>query len=173
MASVVALMRVPCADEKNPFKEKYDAREKLSKLIQDLEDLGGKNWKDSQVMNCARALVNYKLGHNFWDCEENSASEIQMQESLRLWKSVSPALQLCFALVIQDCHNMAGVVHGNRSDTSQSLPHLNSAVGTYNNMVAKCNEPTGLDFTCVPYSAEAGSKQAYFLDFDKAFLEEA
>ena len=76
MASVVALMRVPCADEKNPFKEKYDAREKLSKLIQDLEDLGGKNWKDSQVMNCARALVNYKLGHNFWDCEENSASEI-------------------------------------------------------------------------------------------------
>jgi len=43
-----------------------------------MEDLGAKNWKDSQVMNIARALVSYKLGHNFWDCEENSAGEIQM-----------------------------------------------------------------------------------------------
>lgn len=170
---ITALMRMAAADEKQPFKEKYDAREKLSKLLVDMEDLGAKNWKDSQVMNAARALINYKLGHNFWDCEENSAGEIQMQESLRLWKTVSPAMQLSFALIIQDCHNMIGVIHGNRMDSSSSLPHLNASLGTYNSMVAKCNNPVDLDFTCVPYSAETGSTTSFLLDFDKTFLEEA
>lgn len=68
---------------------------------------------------------------------------------------------------------MIGVVHGNRMDSSTSLPYLNAALGTYNAMVAKCNDPVDIDFTCTPQSAESGSTTKFLLDFDKTFLEEA
>jgi len=40
----------------------------------------------------AKAMVRHKLGNNFYDCEELKGCELHMQESLKLFKEVSPAL---------------------------------------------------------------------------------
>ena len=48
-------------------------------------------------MKAVKALLFNKLGQNFYDAEEISESESQMQKALALWLQVPKALQLRFS----------------------------------------------------------------------------
>ena len=90
------LMSLPMSDEKLPFKEKYEARELLENMLKEVE--GKQEWLDqSQLVRCAKALMFNKLGTNYYDAEEISASEKQNQQALSLWLTASKGLQLRFS----------------------------------------------------------------------------
>lgn len=70
------------ADQTKPFQEKYEARTILETLTQEIQQ----QWLDkSSVMRAVKALIYNRLGQNYYDAEEISESERQMQESLKLW----------------------------------------------------------------------------------------
>jgi hypothetical protein len=89
MEEADALMAKEAADEKQPFQEKYQAREMLQNLKKseyvsdkytklqsnDAENLSEgdsivSQSEGSDVMRCALGLIMHKLGLNFYDCEE-------------------------------------------------------------------------------------------------------
>ena len=77
------------ADETKPFQEKYEARDILEAIASEIKP----TWlEQSDVVRTVKALIYNKLGQNFYDAEEISASERKMQESLKTWLLVSKAL---------------------------------------------------------------------------------
>ena len=82
MKSAIVLMCRKAADEAKPFQEKYDAREILQKLADEIKPA----WlEQSDVIKVVKALIYNRLGQNFYDAEEISESERKMQESLKTW----------------------------------------------------------------------------------------
>lgn len=74
------------SDEKKPFQEKYEAREVLETMAKEIKE----EWlAKSDVVKIVKALIYNRLGQNFYDSEEISESERQMQESLKTWKLLS------------------------------------------------------------------------------------
>ena len=72
--SSVALMIKPAADERKPFDEKYQARDKLITLLESIKP----EWAESQMIRCVQALILHRLGTNYYDSEEISMGEKKM-----------------------------------------------------------------------------------------------
>ena len=123
-------------------------------------------WANSQVIQAAKAMVRHKLGNNFYDCEELSGCLLHMQESLKLWKELSPALQLSFGVSIQDVYNMIGIVMGNREDVGDALKYLDQATETYHRVVAACSKGA----EALTFAVNTKEGKMFFLDVDKIFL---
>ena len=121
MKASIVLMCKPAADEKKPFQEKYDAREFLEGLRDGIKE----SWfEQSDVMKAAKALIHNKLGQNYFDAEEITESERQMQLSLKIWLQVSKALCLRFSHSLQDVYNGIGIVLANRDNNAEAIPYL-------------------------------------------------
>jgi len=130
-------MGKPAADETKPFQEKYEAREILNELINEIKE----SWlTQSAVVKTVKALLYNRLGQNFYDAEEISESESQMQKSLALWLQVPKALQLRFSHSIQDVYNGIGIVLANRENNAEALPYLTKSIDTYEAAIAACKE---------------------------------
>lgn len=76
LKAAVILMGQAAADESRPFQEKYEAREMLKDLCNEVKE----SWLgQSAVMKAVKALIFNRLGQNYYDAEEISESESQMQ----------------------------------------------------------------------------------------------
>jgi HEPN domain-containing protein len=51
---------------------------------------------DSQVIDCAKALIKHKLGINYSDCEEYIEAEKYLKEALELLDKLSDFLKIRF-----------------------------------------------------------------------------
>ena len=72
----------PAATETKPFAEKYEAREILETMLKEIKE----EWLEkSDVVKIVKALIYNRLGQNYFDAEEISESERQMQLALKLW----------------------------------------------------------------------------------------
>ena len=82
MKGSIVLMCKSAADETRPFAEKYEAREILETLLSEIQE----SWlEQSEVFKFVKALIYNRLGQNYFDSEEISESERQMQAALKLW----------------------------------------------------------------------------------------
>ena len=70
----IALMLKQAEDETKPFDEKYQARDKLETLLEQIKP----EWEKSQIIRCAQGLILHRLGTNFYDTEEISMGEKKM-----------------------------------------------------------------------------------------------
>ena len=133
MKGALVLMCKSAADQTKPFAEKYEAREILETLLGEMKQ----SWLDkSDMMKAVKALIYNRLGQNYFDAEEISESERQMQQSLALWEQVSKALQLRFSHSLQDVYNGIGIVLANRENNAEALPYLTKAVENYEAAIA-------------------------------------
>ena len=89
-------------------------------------------------MKAVKALIYNRLGQNYFDAEEISESERQMQQALALWLQVSKALQLRFSHSLQDVYNGIGIVLANRENNVEAIPYLTKAVENYESAIAAC-----------------------------------
>lgn len=79
-------MKLPCADETQPFKEKYEAKGlfEICFALQPPTDLKGQ---------LVRALCLYRMGLVAYDTEEITVSQTHMLESLKIWQSLPESVQ--------------------------------------------------------------------------------
>jgi len=122
--SAIELMLQPAAEENKPFEEKYQAREKLNKLLDAIKP----EWEESQVIKCFKALLLHRLGTNYYDSEELSMGEKKMQESAAVWRTVSAGIRLNFSNCIQDVNNVIAIVRAQREDSKEALVFLEQAL---------------------------------------------
>lgn len=122
-------------DITKPFAEKYEARTILETLAHEIQQ----EWLDkSSVIRAVKALIYNRLGQNYYDAEEISESERQMQKSLELWNQVPKALRLRFSHSLQDVYNGIGIVLANRENNLEALPYLTKAMETYDEAIKAC-----------------------------------
>ena len=80
-------------DEKNPFAEKYEARQ----ILEDMLDQIQSEWEEqSDIIMVIKALIYCKLGSNYYDAEEISDSYRKHEQSYKIWKNLSLELRLRF-----------------------------------------------------------------------------
>ena len=90
------------------------------------------------MFKVVKALIYNRLGQNYFDSEEISESERQMQAALALWLQVSKALQLRFSHSLQDVYNGIGIVLANRENNAEALPFLTKAIEAYEDAINVC-----------------------------------
>ncbi|CDW81364.1 kif1-binding protein homolog [Stylonychia lemnae] len=129
-------------DESKPFLFKYQAREKYKKLLEnDYLNPKSNSQQQSQIIDCATAIVKFKLGLNFFDCEEYSDAEVLMRESLEVFDRISDVLKIRYFNTIQDIYNNIGITYCNRGSHEKGIPYLLKAEQIYK-MVVDSTENT-------------------------------
>lgn len=131
-------MLQPAAQENKPFEEKYQARDKLLKLISQIKT----EWEESLVIRCFKALLLHRLGTNYYDAEEISMGEKQMQESALVWRFLPLGLQMNYANCIQDVLNVIAIVRASREDSKEALKFLEESLRVYNQAIKLCRSPS-------------------------------
>ena len=66
--------------------------------------------KGSDLMRAALALILYKLGVNFYECEEASEGLAYMKKSLDLFDSLPDALKFRHLNTVQDLYNHIAII---------------------------------------------------------------
>lgn len=117
-------MQETAIDEKQPYKEKYDARGLLEICLAlcKLPDL------TSQL---TRALCYHKLGLIAYDTDEITPAQTHMLESLRLWQSMPPTVQFDHVCTIQDVNNQLAIIYSAREDYAKAIEYLKEAEKAY------------------------------------------
>eukprot|EP00347_Sterkiella_histriomuscorum_P007379 403349164 len=126
------LMDQVVEDESKPFDLKYQARDRYKKLLEnDYLNMNTQSQHQSQVILCAIGMIKYKLGVNYFDCEEYSDAENYLRESLEIFDQISDILKIRFFNTIQDIYNHIGITHCNRGSHEKGIPYLSKAEQIY------------------------------------------
>lgn len=64
--------------------------------------------------------------------------ESKMQESAKVWRTVSKGLQINFSNCIQDVYNVIAIVRASREDSKEALVYLEQALSVYKIAIDTC-----------------------------------
>lgn len=118
--------------EEEPFKHKYEAREILQKLAKDpMIDLKSNLDDPSFLVTLSNAIVYYKIGKNYFDCEENSSARDYLKLSLVLFNQHSDLVKDRYLNAIQDVQIILGIIECQYEKYDEGMPYLAEAEQIY------------------------------------------
>ncbi|TNV82669.1 hypothetical protein FGO68_gene10000 [Halteria grandinella] len=119
-------------DESKPFEYKYQARKILQALNAKLKEFQSVDeHKQSPLLTLTNSLLSFKLGVNFFDCEEFHDAEKNLQHSLDLFEQLPHSLRDKHLNTLQDIYNHIGITHCNRGNHEKGMPYLQKASELY------------------------------------------
>jgi len=115
------------SDETRPYDNKYKARKILEAM------LAAKNIEDVSAENKAitKGIIEYLLGLNFFDTEENSMADKHFLVSLEQFSQLKKDRIFYFFNYIQDLYNSLGILYTNREDIENGLGLFAKAESLY------------------------------------------
>jgi KIF-1 binding protein C terminal. len=115
------------SDESHPYDNKYEARKILEKLLVSLEHSS----LEKDYQNIAKGIVNFFIGMNFYDTEENHMAEKHLSSSLESFSEL-PRDKICFFFnYLQELYNTLGTLFANRDDFQEGLAIFAKAEDLY------------------------------------------
>ena len=105
------------SDETRPYDNKYKARKILETLIaaKSIEDLSAEN------KAITKGIIEFLLGTNFFDTEENSMADKHLLASLEHFSQLRKEKIFYFFNYIQDLYNSLGILYTNREEIENGL----------------------------------------------------
>uniref|UniRef100_A0A7S3CST0 KIF-binding protein n=1 Tax=Strombidium rassoulzadegani TaxID=1082188 RepID=A0A7S3CST0_9SPIT len=82
-------------------------------------------------MRCALALILYKLGVNFYECEEASEGLGHLKKALELFNTLPDALKLRHLNSVQDLYNHIAIIQSDRDHSQEALDYLEKSEEVY------------------------------------------
>lgn len=61
-----------------------------------------------------------------------------MQDSAKVWRTVSKGMQINFSNCMQDVYNIIAIVRANREDSKEALIYLQQALDVYKTAIDSC-----------------------------------
>lgn len=82
-------------------------------------------------MKLAKGVLEFKLGVNYFDCEEFYDAEKHLGRGLQLLEELPLTFIDSYLNLLQDLYNHLGITHCNRGKNDSGLPYLEKASTLY------------------------------------------
>lgn len=121
-------------DETKPFDEKYKARSIIKALLSTLKSTFKS--ETSLFYRLSEAILDFKYGVNFFDCEEYHDAETHLSAALKNFESLPIEVQETFTCILQDLYNDLGITCCNRGKNGDGMPYLEKASALYKKAIS-------------------------------------